>query len=141
MPINAKKGGWSENKLAVAQAIAEGDGTQRDIATRFNIQESTISRWKHEPEFLQRIDDMTLSLERHSLAGMLRRLDEQQSFTSIGKNEWLKIEEFKAKLQGLDKHPVELEVTKPIVLAISSDPGVLKKANDLAKKLSEIKEE
>ena len=54
-----------------------------------------------------KVDELTLSLERHSLAGMLRRLDQKQDETSIGKNEWLKIEEFKAKLQGFEKTKVE----------------------------------
>ena len=107
MPLNAKKGEWSVNKLGVAESMAEGTMTQGEIAKKFHIQDSTISRWKKEPEFLQKIDELTLALERHSLAGMLRRLDHQQDKTKIGKNEWLKIEEFKAKLQGFDKTKVE----------------------------------
>ena len=110
MPRNAKKGEWSENKKGVAEAMAEGTMTQGEIAKTFHIQDSTISRWKKEPEFLQKIDELTLSLERHSLAGMLRRLDHQQDQTKIGKNEWLKIEEFKARLQGLDKKTVDVNV-------------------------------
>ena len=107
MPKNAKKGGWSENKLRVAEAMATGGETQGEIAERFGIEQSTISRWKHEPEFLQKIDDITLTLERHTLAGMLRRIDEQQINTTVGEKEWLKIEEFRAKLLGFDKLKVE----------------------------------
>jgi len=107
MPIRSNKDRWSDNKKAAAKSMAEGTESQAQLAEGLGIQESTISRWKSEPEFLMKVDELTLSLERHSLAGMLRRLDEQQDDTSIGKNEWLKIEEFKAKLQGFDKTKVE----------------------------------
>ena len=107
MPRLAKKGEWSGNKKGVAEAMAEGTMTQGEIAKTFHIQDSTISRWKSEPEFLMKVDKLTLALERHSVAGMLRRLDQKQEETAIGKNEWLKIEEFKAKLRGFDKTKVE----------------------------------
>ena len=108
MPRLAKKGEWSEKKRQTTEAMAEGIETQGAIAERLHIQESTISRWKSDPEFLQRVDDLTLALERHQLAGMLRRLDEQQDKTTVGKTDWLKIEEFKAKLRGMDKVKVDV---------------------------------
>ena len=107
MPKKSKKVIWSENKKLGAQAMAEGTETQTDIAKRLGVQESTVSRWKHDPDFLMKVDEITLALERHSVAGMLRRLDQKQEETAIGKNEWLKIEEFKAKLQGFEKTKVE----------------------------------
>lgn len=107
MPKLAKYGEWSNNKRAVAEAMAEGIETQGQIAKRFHIQDSTISRWKHDLDFLKKIDEITLTLERHTLAGMLRRIDDKQEQTDIGKNEWLKVEEFRAKLLGFDKQKVE----------------------------------
>ena len=140
MPRLAKKGEWSEKKRQTAEAMAEGTETQGAIAERLHIQESTISRWKSDPEFLQRVDDLTLALERHQLAGMLRRLDEQQDKTTVGKTDWLKIEEFKAKLRGFDKVKVDVNHTGEITHnEIVSTPDVLEAANNLAKKIAESK--
>jgi transposase-like protein len=120
MPKKSNKVIWSENKKLGAQAMAEGTETQTEIAKRLGVQESTVSRWKHDPDFLMKVDELTLALERHSLAGMLRRLDEQQEKTKIGKNEWLKIEEFKARLHGFDKKTAEHPGT--IVMIIDNIP-------------------
>ena len=140
MPRLAKKGEWSDKKRQTAEAMAEGIETQGAIAERLHIQESTISRWKSDPEFLQRVDDLTLALERHQLAGMLRRLDEQQDKTTVGKTDWLKIEEFKAKLRGMDKVKVDVNHTGEITHnEIVSTPDVLDAANNLAKKIAESK--
>ena len=107
MRNKAKKSEWSERKKEVARALAEGLETQREIAKRFNLKESSISRWKLDPEFIKFVDDMTLSLERHSLAGMLRRIDSKQNLTTVKKDEWTKLEEMKSKLLGFDKQKVE----------------------------------
>lgn len=126
MPRNAKKGDWSENKKRVAEAMAEGIETQGEIAKRFHIQDSTISRWKHEPKFLQKIDDITLSLERHTLAGMLRRIDAKQDETTVKKDEWTKLEEMKFKLLGFDKQKVDVnhsgEVTTVLEVRYEDSP-------------------
>lgn len=103
MPTKAKKGEWSDRKKETAIALAEGIETQTEIAKRLSLQQSTISRWKKDPVFIEKIDELTLTLERHTLAGMLRRIDTQQVNTKVSENEWLKIEEFRAKLLGLDK--------------------------------------
>ena len=140
MPTQAKKGEWSDRKLNTAIALAEGIETQREISARVGVDESTISHWKQEPEFLKKVDDMTLALERHQLAGMLRRLDEQQEKTTVGKTDWLKIEEFKAKLRGMDKVKVDVNHTGEITHnEIVSTPDVLDAANNLAKKIAESK--
>ncbi|MCK5216636.1 MAG: hypothetical protein KAJ93_02545, partial [Methanosarcinales archaeon] len=52
-------------------------------------------------------DDITLSLERHTRAGMLRRIDSKQNLTTVKKDEWTKLEEMKSKLLGFDKQKVE----------------------------------
>ena len=140
MPTQAKKGEWSDRKLETARALSEGIETQTEIAARLNLQQSTISRWKKDPVFLKKVDDMTLTLERHQLAGMLRRLDEQQEKTTVGKTDWLKIEEFKAKLRGFDKVKVDVNHTGEITHnEIVSTPDVLEAANTLAKKIAESK--
>lgn len=101
------KNGWSKKKEAVAKAMAEGIESQRSIAERFDMAEETISRWKQDPEFLKKVDDLTLSLEKHTVAGMLRRISEQQAKTTVREDEWLKLEEFRAKLLGHDKQKIE----------------------------------
>ena len=131
---------WSDNKRKAAELMAEGLYTQTEIAKSLDIRDETISRWKREPEFLQRVDDLTLALERHQLAGMLRRLDEQQDKTTVGKTDWLKIEEFKAKLRGFDKVKVDVNHSGEIThKEIVSTPDVLEAANNLAKKIAESK--
>ena len=107
MRNKAKKSEWSERKKEVARALAEGLETQRELAKRFNLKESSISRWKLDPEFIKFVDDITLSLERHTLAGMLRRIDSKQQETTVKKDEWTKLEEMKCKLLGFDKQKVE----------------------------------
>ena len=140
MPTQAKKGEWSDRKLETARALSEGIETQREISKRIGVEESTISRWKSDPVFLQKVDDLTLALERHQLAGMLRRLDEQQDKTTVGKTDWLKIEEFKAKLRGMDKVKVDVNHSGEITHnEIVSTPDVLDAANNLAKKIAESK--
>lgn len=121
MPKNAKVGGWSENKLSVAEAMAEGTETQGQIAIRFHIQDSTISRWKHDPEFLKKVDELTLALERHSLAGMLRRIDSKQKETTVKKDEWTKLEEMKTKLLGFDRKTIDLKVAPITITQVDID--------------------
>lgn len=121
MPIRSNNDRWSDNKKATAQSMAEGNESQAQIAKRLGIQESTISRWKHEPEFLEKVDEMTLTLERHTLAGMIRRLDEKQQETTVKKDEWTKLEEMKSKLLGFDKQKIDVNHSGDISLKWSED--------------------
>ena len=140
MRNKAKKSEWSERKKEVARALAEGLETQREIAKRFNLKESSISRWKLDPEFIKFVDDITLSLERHTLAGMLRRIDSKQKETTVKKDEWTKLEEMKSKLLGFDKVKVDVNHSGEITHnEIVSTPDVLEAANNLAKKIAESK--
>jgi len=136
----AKKSEWSERKKDVIRALAEGAETQREIAKRFHLKESSISRWKLDPEFLKAVDDITLSLERHTLAGMLRRIDSKQQETTVKKDEWTKLEEMKSKLLGFDRQKIDLNHSGEIThKKIASSPEVLEAANNLAKKIAESK--
>ena len=140
MPTQAKKGEWTERKLKTAIALAEGIETQREISARVGVDESTISHWKQEPEFLKKVDDMTLALERHTLAGMLRRIDSKQNLTTVKKDEWTKLEEMKSKLLGFDKQKIDVNHSGEITHnEIVSSPDVLDAANNLAKKIAESK--
>ena len=140
MPTQAKKGEWSDRKIETARALSEGTETQTEIAERLNLQQSTISRWKKDPVFLKKVDDMTLALERHSLAGMLRRIDSKQNLTTVKKDEWTKLEEMKIKVLGFDKVKVDVKHSGEITHnEIVSTPGVLEAANNLAKKIAESK--
>lgn len=103
-----KKSDWSDRKKEVVRALAEGIETQREIANRLNLKESSISRWKLDPEFIKAVDEITLTLERHTLAGMLRRIDAKQKETTVKKDEWTKLEEMKGKLLGFDKQKVDV---------------------------------
>ena len=140
MPTQAKKGEWSDRKLETARSLSEGIETQTEIAERLNLQQSTISRWKKDPVFLKKVDSMTLALERHQLAGMLRRIDSKQQETTVKKDEWAKLEEMKSKLLGFDKVKVDVNHSGEITHnEIVSTPDVLEAANNLAKKIAESK--
>lgn len=131
---------WSATKRQVAEALGEGEESHGAIAKRFGIRNDTISRWKRDPDFIRAMDDVTLRLERHTRAGMLRRIDAQQANTTVRKDEWTKLEEFKAKLQGFDKLAVDVKHRGTIAhTAINSSPDVLDAANTLAKKIAESK--
>ncbi|MCK5013641.1 MAG: helix-turn-helix domain-containing protein [Candidatus Omnitrophica bacterium] len=140
MPTQAKKGEWSDRKIETARALSEGTETQTEIAERLNLQQSTISRWKKDPVFLKKVDGMTLALERHSLAGMLRRIDSKQNLTTVKKDEWTELEKTKIKLLGFDKVKVDVNHSGEITHnEIVSTPDVLEAANNLAKKIAESK--
>ncbi|WP_135612769.1 hypothetical protein [Methanococcoides sp. AM1] len=72
MSKNVKEFTWSKKKLEVAKAISKGTQTHGDIAEAFDITQETISRWKQHPEFLEKIDEFTLSHELATKAGLLR---------------------------------------------------------------------
>lgn len=58
--------------MDVIKALSEGTKSQCDIAKEIGIDETTISRWKRSPEFLEKIDEFTLSHELATKAGLLR---------------------------------------------------------------------
>jgi len=125
-----KKVAWSENKRLGAEAMAEGTETQTQIATRLGVQESTVSRWKNDPDFVETVDKLTLSLERHSLAGMLRRIDSKQKETTVKKNEWTKLEEMKSKLLGYDKKKIDIEVAPITLTKVDIDEALVQNTTE-----------
>jgi transposase-like protein len=50
-------------QIEAARMIAEADLTQREIARRLGVDEQTLSRWKHDPLFLAKIQEHTDELE------------------------------------------------------------------------------
>ena len=119
-----KDGQWSDKKRKVAEYMAEGTYSQRDIAKIVGVYESSITRWKRDPAFRERVDEYTFALERHSLAGMLRRLDLKQEETDVKKDEWSKLEEMKHRILGLEKQRIEHSGTVDYVLKWASDDDV-----------------
>ncbi len=101
----------SKKKLDVAKAIAGGTDTQRDIAKVFDINENTISRWKEHPEFLEKIDEFTLSHELATKAGLLREcykgLEIKQLKVDYDKTTHLDYLKQIAEIQGHKKQKVE----------------------------------
>lgn len=107
MSDNAKFKEWSEKKLQCAVMLAEGDKLHSEIAEILDINPATISRWKREADFLEYVDELTLKHERHTVAGMLRRIDEKLKYTKVKENDWVKLMEMKIKILGLDKQKLE----------------------------------
>ena len=52
-----------EVKLKVATAIAKGDRALSDILTEYKIPERTFYRWKKEPEFQLKIDEIIADID------------------------------------------------------------------------------
>lgn len=72
MRTNADKVIYSGKKLKAALAMASGEKTQKQIAIDIGIDETTISRWKRDVEYLAYVDDLTIKHENASQAGLLR---------------------------------------------------------------------
>ena len=62
---------WDERKRKVAEAIAKGDRSAKEILTEFHITEPMFYRWKKYPEFQQGIDefakDIDITLKKNRL--------------------------------------------------------------------------
>jgi len=63
---------WTPKKLEVAKALSSGIEKQKDIATRFDIAQETLSRYKSHPQFMEKVDEFTLKNELATRAGLLR---------------------------------------------------------------------
>ncbi len=65
---------WDEQKLNVAEAIAKGNGSVKEILTSCGITERIYYKWKKHPEFQLRINeiiadiDISLKAERIKIA-------------------------------------------------------------------------
>lgn len=104
---NVNKFKWDENRLRVAELLSEGTQTMEDVATLCSISRTTIHHWKQYPAFIEKIDELTIKAERHTVAGMLREIDKKMDGVGVGKTDWAKLQEMKIKLLGLEKHKVE----------------------------------
>ena len=65
----AKETPYTGKRLKAALMIAEGIKTQRDISEELDIHESTISKWKQDPDFTAYVDKMTLEHETAQQGG------------------------------------------------------------------------
>ena len=63
---------WDEKTVNIARELSTGIRTNRDIAAQFEIHESTISKWKQNPEFMEKVNQFTLDHELGTRAGLLR---------------------------------------------------------------------
>lgn len=112
VPKTLKKYKWSKKKSDVALAMSRGIFTQRDIAEQFNISETSISIWKRDPEFLERVDVLTIANENATRAGLLREayigLDIKRNNIVEDKSTHLDYMKEISDLQALKKQLVEL---------------------------------
>ncbi|MCK5012780.1 MAG: hypothetical protein KAS66_03090 [Candidatus Omnitrophica bacterium] len=140
----SKKYKWSQKKINVAVALSEGVMTQRKIADKFKITETSISLWKREPEFLQKIDELTLAHDKATRAGLLREayqgLEIKRDKIPEDKTTHLDYTKAIADMQGLNKQKIDVNHSGEITHnEIVSTPDVLEAANNLAKKIAESK--
>ena len=111
MSQNVTEFQWSDNRLKAAKLLAEGTKTHEEIAKECGIARETISRWKQHPEFLEKIDEFTLSHELATKAGLLRELykgaDKKRENIDSDKTTHLDYMKAIADVQGHKKHKVE----------------------------------
>lgn len=104
---------WTNKKLDVARAIAEGIDSQRDIAKSFGMDGATISVWKQSPEFMEKVDEFTLAHERATKAGLLREaykgLGLKEKHIEEDKSTHLDYVKYVSKIQGHEVDRVEME--------------------------------
>jgi hypothetical protein len=100
-----KKTPYTGKKLKAALMMAEGLKSQRDISDELDIHESTISKWKQNPDFTAYVDKMTVEHETASRAGLLRRayagVHLKQLKAGDDRSTHLDYLKFIAELQGL----------------------------------------
>jgi transposase len=48
---------WDTQKKSVAEAIAKGDHSVKEILAEFKITEAMFYRWKNKPEFRAKMDE------------------------------------------------------------------------------------
>jgi len=126
MSTNIKKFIWTKRKLDIAKAMSKGTDTQGDIADAFDIAPETISRWKAHPEFMEKVDEFTLSHELATKAGLLREcykgLDLKAGTIEDDRTTHLDYTKEIADIQGLSKHTVKHEGIDNIIVNINHEP-------------------
>lgn len=153
MPNITKKHPYTGKKLKAALMMSEGLKSQRDISEELDMHESTISKWKHDPDFAAFVDKMTVEHETASRAGLLRRayagVNLKQTKITDDRSTYLDYLKFIVDLQGLKKgdNPNDDRITAIKIYSaershdpqdITSDPDVLEAANDLARKMAHL---
>ncbi|MHC1575966.1 MAG: hypothetical protein ACXQTE_01295 [Methanosarcinaceae archaeon] len=92
----------------------------------FNISNVTISRWKEYPEFMEKVDEYTLSHERATKAGLLREcykgLNLKADKIEDDRTTHLDYTKEIADIQGLSKHTVKHEGIDNIIVNINHEP-------------------
>lgn len=130
---------WSENKLSVAQSIAEGKKTYAEIAEEHDINERTIYRWKEKPEFMKKVDELTLECELASRAGILRQLFKGAEIKSKNieddKNTLLDYLKEIGDLQGLKKQKVEQDINITGEMNVTAKDELIRRIDSIASKI------
>lgn len=114
----AKSFTWTTLNKSVAEKLAEGIKTQREIAEELGVHETSISRWKKEPEFLMYVDKLTLENELASRAGLLRALYKGAKIKES------KIPEDKTTHLDYLKEIAELQALKKVSILVLVDVGL-----------------
>ena len=128
----------SEKQMCVAKELSDGIKTIESIAREYDISDRQIYRWKQNPEFMQLVDELTLTHENATRAGLLRGLYKGLAIKSKkiddDKNTFLDFSKEIAELQNLKKQQIELkgDLNHSFDPNTLSDPDVIKAADELA---------
>lgn len=73
---------WSEASKEAAQLLGSGEFSQTEIAEKVGVDRATIWRWRQEPEFVERIDELREAtrneIRRHGIAFIELRVAKMQ---------------------------------------------------------------
>ena len=137
MSTEVNKFPWSPQSKQAAELLACGTMLQKEIAVIIDIAEETISRWKRNPEFMQVVDELTLTHEKATRAGLLRGLYKGLAIKSKkiddDRTTYLDFSKEIAELQNLKKQQIELkgDINHSFDPNTLSDPDVIKAIDEL----------
>lgn len=112
MLTNADKPTFTGKKLKAALMLAAAEKTQVKICECIGINETTLSRWKRDPDYIAYVDKLTLENELATRAGLLREMyygaKVKAKHIDGDKSTHLDYMKGIAKVQGLESQKVEI---------------------------------
>jgi len=122
--------------------MASGTMTQEQIAKECSVNRVTVTKWNQVPEFKEKVAELILLDERATKAGILRRALKTLEKKSLVANEDRSTEldylKFIADMMGLTDNTPQVNITNAV--GIVNSPEILKKANELSRKINQVYE-
>lgn len=72
MSTNGTNFKWTAKKLAIAKGLSMGYKSTKVVSSENDISVRQIQRWKSHPDFMLKVDELTLAHDKATKAGLLR---------------------------------------------------------------------